>query len=149
MKKAKQFLIALTAAVMLLSMSAVAFAAETGTGFVDVSSDAWYAGSVAYVHDNGIMNGISDTAFSPNGTMTRAMLATVLYRAAGSPATGERANFNDVADNAYYANAVAWASANGIVTGYGDGLFGSEDPVSHENCRRKNIIGQRHFWFDV
>lgn len=112
-------------------IAAIPTALAAGGTFSDVPDHAWYADAVDYVYDNGIMNGTSATTFSPNNPMTRAMLTAVLYRAAGSPAvTTAAAGFSDVAANAYYASAVAWASANGIVTGYGNGRFGSNDPVS-------------------
>lgn len=120
------------AAAMLLSMSVSACAAEQDTGYADVSADAWYADAAVYCRENGVMNGISDSAFGPDAAMSRAMLATVLYRAAGSPEVSGRRTFSDVPAGAYYADAVAWASENGIVSGYGSGLFGSDDPVTRE-----------------
>ncbi|MEQ3170112.1 flavodoxin [Dysosmobacter welbionis] len=123
---------------LLLSVAAAftlvvpAFAAVEDTGFSDVAADAWYADAVTYVRDNGLMSGTSATTFGPNQTMTRAMLATVLYRAAGSPAVTGTDDFTDTAEDAYYADAVVWASENGVVSGYGNGLFGINDPVSRE-----------------
>ncbi len=117
---------------LLLSLTVTAYAAVNDTDFSDVAADAWYADAAKYVRDNGIMNGTSNTTFSPNSTMTRAMLATVLHRVAGSPAVNQAADFRDVSTGAYYSDAAAWASANGIVTGYGNGLFGSNDPVTRE-----------------
>ena len=131
MKKIKKILASALAAAMLLTTGPAAFAAEGDAGFTDVASDAWYAQSVDYVRTNGLMSGTSATTFGPDQEMTRAMLATVLYRAAGSPDVTDGATvFTDVTSGAYYAPAVAWASANGIVSGYGNGLFGSADPVS-------------------
>ena len=85
MKKWKQLLSSLMAAAMLLTGAPSAFAAVSDTGFADVAANAWYADAVEYVRDNGLMSGTSTTTFSPDGTMTRAMLATTLYREAGSP----------------------------------------------------------------
>ena len=90
-----------------------------------------------YVYEHGIMNGTSATTFSPNTPMTRAMLVTVLHRAAGSPSAATGTAFSDVPSGAYYTDAVAWASANGIVTGYGNGRFivkvaGSSLGVHHQ-----------------
>ena len=130
MKKVQRFLAMILSLVLAFTMAPAAFAAEGDTGFSDVSANAWYADAVEYVRDNGIMNGTSATTFSPESSMTRAMLVTVLYRASGSPAVTGSANFTDVSSNAYYTDAVAWASANGIVTGYGNGRFGSNDPVN-------------------
>lgn len=130
MKKSKKILGTILAAAMLLTGAFALITAYGATDFTDVADDSWYAEHVAYVHDNGIMSGTSDTSFSPSGAMTRAMLTTVLYRASGSPAVTASQTFTDVAAGAYYADAVAWASGSGIVSGYGDGIFGSNDPVS-------------------
>jgi len=105
-------------------------ALAAGGIFSDVPNGAWYADAVDYVYEHGIMNGTSATTFSPNTPMTRAMLVTVLHRAAGSPSAATGTAFSDVPSGAYYTDAVAWASANSIVTGYGNGRFGSSDPVS-------------------
>ena len=113
----------------ILSVTVVAFAVSSETGFSDVAADAWYAEAVDYVQDNGLMSGTSATTFSPNGAMTRAMLATTLYREAGSPAVTGTDTFSDTQDGAWYSDAVLWASQKGIVTGYGNGLFGTNDPV--------------------
>ena len=128
MKICKRFLSLALILLIVLTAVPTAFAAETD--FSDVQADAWYAKAVNYVSDNGIMNGTSATTFNPNSPMTRAMLVTVLYRAAGSPSADSSIAFSDVPTNAYYTDAVAWASSNGIVTGYGNGRFGSNDPVS-------------------
>ena len=77
------------------------------------------------------MAGTSDTTFSPNETTTRGMIVTILYRLEGEPAA-VASNFQDVPAGQYYADAVAWASANGIVSGYGDGLFGPNDTITRE-----------------
>ena len=114
------------------SLNATAFAALDDTGYTDVDAGAWYADAVSYVTDNGLMGGTSSTAFSPEDAMTRAMLATVLYRAADTPAVTGTDNFTDTADGTWYADAVLWASRQGLVTGYGDGTFGTDDPVSRE-----------------
>ena len=105
-------------------------ALAAGGIFSDVPNGAWYADAVDYVYEHGIMNGTSATTFSPNTPMTRAMLVTVLHRAAGSPSAATGTAFSDVPSGAYYTDAVAWASANGIVTGYGNGRFGSMTPVT-------------------
>lgn len=132
MRNQRRFWSFLMACVLALTLCVPAMAAVEDTGFSDVAANAWYADAAQYVRDNGIMNGTSGTTFSPNSTMTRAMLATVLYRAAGSPAVNQAADFRDVSAGAYYSDAAAWASSNGIVTGYGNGLFGSNDPVTRE-----------------
>ena len=100
--------------------------------FTDVSSDAWYAEAVDWCQRSGLMSGTSTTAFSPNSAMTRGMLVTVLYRAAGSPSLTEPPSYSDVSIHSWYAEGVAWASLHGIVSGYGNDSFGPEDPVSRE-----------------
>lgn len=128
----KRFLGFFLTLAMIFSLGTVAFAAVNDTGFSDVAADSWFADAAMYVRDHNVMNGTSATTFGPNDTMTRAMLATVLYRMAGSPAVSGVIRFSDVPANAYYADAAAWASANSIVSGYGSGLFGSNDPVTRE-----------------
>ena len=116
------------------------FAARSGgnggaTGsqpFVDVPAGAWYGEAVQYVYENGLMSGTGDGRFSPEVTTSRAMIVTILYRQAGSPAVTGGAAFTDVAAGTWYTDAVAWASANGIVSGYGEGKFGPNDPITRE-----------------
>ena len=117
MKTCKRFGALLLALVLTLSLSVTAFAAVEDTGFSDVDADDWFADSAVYVRDNGIMNGTSATTFNPDGTTSRGQIAAILYRAAGSPAVSAAADFPDVAEGAYYADAASWAAANGIVTG--------------------------------
>lgn len=114
------------------AVSTTAFAAVEDTGFSDVDADAWYAGAVEYCVDNGLMSGTGTTTFAPDAVMTRAMLATVLYREAGSPAVSGTDTFSDTQGGAWYGDAVLWASQNGIISGYGNGLFGTNDPVTRE-----------------
>lgn len=99
--------------------------------FSDVASDAWYAQAVGEVSDAGIMNGTTDTTFSPDEQVTRGMVVTVLWRLAGSPAAAPAA-FPDVEDWYYYAPAVAWAQAAGVATGLGDGTFDGGSIVTRE-----------------
>lgn len=122
----------LMALFMSVIISVPAFAAVKDTGFSDVSADAWYADAVKYCNDNELMSGTSTTLFTPNADMSRAMLATVLYRADGTPAVTGRNPFTDAADGAWYSNAVVWASENGVISGYGNGLFGTNDSVTRE-----------------
>ena len=107
-------------------------AAQWVNHFTDVKSTDWYYDAVKYVNENGLFAGTSDTAFSPTMTMTRGMLVTVLYGMAGKPDVPAATTFSDVAANAYYAKAVAWAAANKLVTGYTNGKFGPNDPVTRE-----------------
>ncbi len=100
--------------------------------FSDVPADAWYAESVRYVYENGLMTGTSDTTFSPDLTTSRSMIATILWRMAGSPVVNYAMDFADVPADQWYAEAVRWASSEGIVGGYGNGSFGTGDPITRE-----------------
>ena len=132
MKTCKRFGALLLALILTCSFSVTAFAAVEDTGFSDVDADDWFAASAIYVRDNGVMNGTSATTFNPDGTTSRGQITAILYRAAGSPAVSGSADFPDVADGAYYADAAVWAAANGIVTGYADGTFGPNDPITRQ-----------------
>ena len=127
----------LAAAILAAGGTAAGAAAEsnTDTGFSDVDAGSWYADAVAYVRDNGLMSGTSDTTFEPDSTMTRAMLVTTLYRAAGSPPLGSENlgyPFADVPGDAWYADGVYWARQNGAVNGFTEEEFGPDAPVSRE-----------------
>ena len=102
--------------------------------FADVSAGSYYAKAVAWAVENGITGGTGNGLFSPDATCTRAQSAAFLYRAAGSPAVSGSAGFSDVAADAYYAQAVAWAKEHGITDGIGGGLFGSAN-----DCTRAQI----------
>ena len=108
---------------------------NTGTAFGDVKPGSFYEQAVAWAVENGITGGTGDGKFSLDATCTRAQSVTFLYRAAGSPAVSGNAEFGDVATNAYYADAVAWAAKNGITGGIGGGLFGSGN-----DCTRGQIV---------
>lgn len=99
--------------------------------FMDVADDAWYAGPVQFVYEQGLMTGVSETDFGPNLTTTRGMIVTMLYRLQGEPEVGE-GSFTDVNPDAYYADAVTWAAENDIVSGYGNGSFGANDAITRE-----------------
>lgn len=116
--------------------------------FVDVKrTDTWYQ-AVKYVYDNKLMEGTSATTFDPEGQLTRAMLATVLYRAAGSPKVEGAPEFEDTQADAWYADAVAWASRTQVLRGYGNGKFGPEDAVSKEmlNMVMGRLQGEDPVW---
>ena len=104
----------------------------SAAAFSDVASDAWYAQAVGEVSDAGIMNGTTDTTFSPDEQVTRGMVVTVLWRLAGSPAAAAATTFPDVEDWYYYAPAVAWAQAAGVAAGLGDGTFDGGSIVTRE-----------------
>lgn len=129
----KHLIIILLCICLLFSITTIScLAAVNNTNFVDVAADAWYAGAVDYCQDNGLMGGVSDTSFAPNTTTSRAMLLTVLYRQAGSPAITESLTFTDTAPNAWYSRAIAWAVENDIASGYNDNLFGVDDALTRE-----------------
>lgn len=103
--------------------------------FTDVPAGSYYHDAVLWAMEQGITKGTSDTAFSPNTTCTRAQIVTFLWRANGSPAVSGSAAFTDVAADAYYAAAVAWAEKNGVTGGIDGGLFGSGN-----TCTRAQIV---------
>ena len=105
------------------------------SSFSDVSADSYYAKAVAWAVENGITTGTGDGKFSPDATCTREQAVAFLYRASGSPAVSGGSAFSDVAANAYYADAVAWAEKNGVTGGIGGGLFGSRN-----TCTRAQIV---------
>ncbi len=105
-----------------------------GLPFADIPRGVWYEEAVRYCYENNIMNGTSGTAFAPERTVSRAMLATVLHRIQGSPAPVNGPVFSDTQPGAWYSTAVAWASETGIISGYGNGVFGIGDPVTREQA---------------
>jgi len=103
----------------------------SSAGFADVSDGAWYAKAVDYVYRNNIMAGVSSRSFAPGETLTRGMIVQMLYALEGKPAA-KQASFTDVAAGAWYADAVGWASENGIVSGLGGGSFGPNNALTRE-----------------
>ena len=99
--------------------------------FVDVPKNEWYADAVAYAVQNGLMNGVGNDRFDPEGSMTRAMLVTVLWRYEGEPEAGSN-SFRDVLHGQWYTDAVSWAAANGVVNGVGNGRFDPEGKITRE-----------------
>ena len=123
--------------------SAPSSAAPMVGSFTDVRTNNWFAGAVEYVVNNGLFSGVSDTSFAPNDPVTRGMLVTVLWRAAGEPSASASA-FADVPADAWYAKAVAWANANGIVQGYDASTFAPDDRITREQLA---AIFQRYAGF--
>ena len=99
--------------------------------FTDVNTDDWFAEAVQYMLDNEMMNGTSATTFGPNTTTTRGMIVTILYRLEGEP-DAAASNFTDVASNMYYADAINWAAANGIVNGVSETSFAPDNQITRE-----------------
>ena len=126
MKKMKQILSGLLAAVVLFT-ALPAYAAS----YSDVNDGLWYTGAVNYVTDNNLMDPLGDNRFAPDTDASRAALAVALYRAAGSPQVGGH-TFNDIPAGSSYADAAAWAQANGVIAGTGNGAFSGEAPITRE-----------------
>lgn len=114
---------------------------ESVTAFTDVPAGAWYAEAVEYCRQKNIMDGISDAAFAPEETLTRAMLVTILWRQAERPVVNYFMRFSDVPEGQWYSEAVRWAASEQLVGGYGDGRFGTNDPITQEHL---NLIFQRY-----
>jgi len=134
MRNVKKWIATVLTLAMVLAMvlTTTAFGAVNDTGYTDVDTNDWYAEAVVYCRENGLMSGTGTTAFSPNSTMTRAMLATVLWRMADEPVVNYLMQFSDVAGGDWYTEAVRWAASEQIMGGYGNGRFGTNDPVSRE-----------------
>ncbi|MBR5926112.1 MAG: S-layer homology domain-containing protein, partial [Firmicutes bacterium] len=106
---------------------------EKGNCFADVTPDDWYYESIDYFVSEGITNGVGNNYMDPNGSLSRAMLVTMLYRLAGGPEVKTPAEFTDVAEGLWYSDSVAWAAEQGIVTGFPDGSFKPDQNVSRED----------------
>lgn len=107
-------------------------AADVPVSFADVSADDYYYEAVLWAVSQGITLGTDDAHFSPDADCARGQLVTFLWRAAGKPKAEQAALFSDVGADAYYGEAVRWAAALGIVTGYSDGCFGAGDPITRQ-----------------
>ncbi len=115
-----------------MTMTLTTACAKDYSGFDDVAEDASYAEAVQYCYENGLMSGTSDTEFSPDENTSRAMLVTILYRSEGEATVSGSSAFEDVETDSWYENAVIWAAANGIVSGYDDTHFAPTDLLSRE-----------------
>ena len=134
MKKIRSFIsivLALSLLIGLIPSGAFAAPESRRVPFSDVKSTDWFYEPVEYAYENGLMTGTGSSTFSPNLTTTRGMIVTILHRMEGEP-DAARAAFNDVSRSRYYAEAIDWANANGIVSGYGGGRFGPDDPITRE-----------------
>ena len=100
--------------------------------FTDLAAGAWYEDAVAYVYRHDLMSGFSEDLFGPNADLSRAQLCQILYNMEGRPAVTGGSSFSDLADGAWYTDAVTWAASQGIVDGYGGGLFGPDDNITRE-----------------
>jgi hypothetical protein len=108
------------------------FVSEWINPFADIAKGDWFYKNARFAYSNGLMDGVAENAFAPLSNLTRAMFVTMLHRSEGGPAAASAAPFSDVQSGQWYAEAAAWARANGVVSGYGDGRFGADDPVTRE-----------------
>ena len=100
--------------------------------FLDINTGAWYYDAVKYVVENGLMSGTGTYTFEPNTTLSRGMIAQMLYALEGKPSVSATNSFTDVSANDWYAKAASWAQSKGIITGYDDGRFAPNDPLTRE-----------------
>lgn len=100
--------------------------------FIDVADTAWYADAVQYVYESGLMTGVSESEFAPDGTATRGQIVTILWRLAGSPVVNYAMRYADMDEGAWYGEAVRWAASTGVVTGYSESSFGPNDAITRE-----------------
>ena len=100
--------------------------------FTDTTTDAWYHDGVHYCVEQGLMAGTSGTTFAPDQDASRAMIATILWRLAGSPAVNGPVMYEDVEQGQWYSEAICWAASEGVVVGYGNGEFGPNDAITRE-----------------
>ena len=100
--------------------------------YTDVNTDAWYHAAIDYAIDNGMMSGVGNDCFAPENNLTRAMLVQVLWNMEGNPEASAITEYSDVASDAWYYDAVQWATAENIVGGYGNGVYGPEDDITRE-----------------
>ena len=124
-----------------LDSAKLASESQPASAFTDVPADAWYAEAVEYCRQNDLMNGTSDTTFAPEETLTRAMLVTILWRQAEKPVVNYLMEFSDVPQGQWYSEAVRWAASEKLVEGYGNGRFGTDDPITQEQL---DLIFQRY-----
>ena len=131
MKRNRPLLILILSA-LLLGLMPLHAGAATSEAYTDVSETDWYSLCVENVTARGLMNGTGGGTFTPGGDLTRAMLVTVLWRIAGEPQSENPTLFTDVPEGQWYSDAVAWAASNQVVEGYGNDIFGTNDPVTRE-----------------
>lgn len=148
MRQKMRILAAVLCCLLLLQMIPVGSAAEPLL-FKDVPVSAWYYESVSEAVERGLMNGTSQTTFSPEETTTRAMLLTILYRMDGKKSVETDISFPDVAPDAWYAEAAAWGAYHGIVLGFEDGSFRPEEIITREQAALILLRYANYREFDV
>ena len=117
---------------ILLAFALPLSASAAESPFSDVTPSAWYADAVSDVSAHGWMNSVGGGRFAPSGTLTRAMLVTILWRAADCPSPSGTAPFPDVTQESWYTDGLAWCAERSLITGYGNGCFGPNDAVTRE-----------------
>lgn len=132
-----------------VTVSAVFQAERSPLLFTDVDESDWFYKAVEYVYQSGLMNGTSVNSFDPNGTTSRAMIATILWRLEGSPVVDYQMTFDDVANGRWYTEAIRWAASEGIVGGYGDGSFGADNSITREQMAAMLYRYAQHKGYDV
>lgn len=133
MKYLKRAYVSIVAGIMAAALFNIpVIASVSDTGFDDVNADAWYASSVGYVTENGIMRRTDVTKFSPDEELSRELLSMILYRMNGSETVETNIEFSDVAQGRWYRSGALWAAENGIMDGYGNNVFGSGDSITRE-----------------
>lgn len=105
---------------------------DNSKSFIDVLASDWHKNAVDFASARGLFNGTSASAFTPDGVMTRGMIATVLHNLENNPAAGVNNAFADVGANDWYYGAIQWATGKGLISGYGNGRIGPEDPITRE-----------------
>ena len=133
MRNLRRLTAVMLALVMVLAFSATAFAAVEDTGYSDVDANSPYAEAILYCREHHLMGGVGGGRFDPDGPLTRAALATVLYRMEGEPTVTGDDGFTDTDEGMWYSDAVLWASQRKLMGGYGGGIFGTEDPVTRQD----------------
>ena len=117
--------------------------------FNDVPESYWAYDAIQYVYGEGLMAGTSGTTFAPENVTTRGQIVTILWRMAGSPQVNYLMDFSDVDPAAYYGEAIRWATSEGIVGGYGGGVFGPDDPITREQLATMMWRYAQHEGYDV
>ena len=117
--------------------------------FEDVPTDHWAYDAILYAYDNGLMAGTSGTTFAPENVTTRGQIVTILWRMAGSPQVNYLMDYSDMDPAAYYAEAIRWATSEGIAGGYGGGVFGPDDPITREQLAVMLHRYAQHEGYDV
>ena len=124
-----------------------------GLPFTDVATTASYYSDIALLYQDNIISGTSETTFSPNQNITRGMIVTLLYRMEGQPMVNkELSAFSDIPDTAYFANAVVWAEKYQYISGYGNGEFGPNDPITREQLAtilQRYCIDKNYLYADI